>query len=369
MTSEPAKLADHDDWMTDGRNARVALVRRELLLPVAGPGAVIFPPTFAKPDVKGERGSIYVTDQLPGGLTTLLDTVGSQANRMEALFLPPSGPFQNLVPQIEFTAERGEGKPPVTVNLLEAGHRAADAVARFSDLAPDVTRAFRAIEDGRDYVPMAKISPLSLVFGVWDSRGFSGTRTKVPRMITSTVRAHDVSVLSRAAQYVPALRRKMDKGEIEQMAGATSETKLSEDGLAEVPAPPGLGGLVSRGPIVREGILSLVALRNLGGGDEGSTLKLRRYVLGLALAALSAPLSPEYRSGCILVPDPSSPAQVELVSRDGVRTPCDLGDGEAYARLAAEEFGVTKGIAKQTFDWKVVKKEIQKKKGKGDKEG
>ena len=171
MTPETVKLNAHDDWLSDGPKAPVALVRREALMPVAGPGAVIFPPTFASPDGKG---SIYAVDELPGGRTAILDTVGSQANRIEALFLPPSGPFQTLVPQIEFTAPRGEGKPPVTVNLLEAGHRAADAVARFSDLAPDISSAFQSVEQRHDYVPLARISPLSLVFGVWDSRGFSG---------------------------------------------------------------------------------------------------------------------------------------------------------------------------------------------------
>jgi CRISPR-associated protein Csb1 len=367
MTPEAKELMDHDDWMGDGASAKVAIVRKEVLLPVSGPGAVIFPPTFANPDGRGERESIYVTDDLPGGRTVLLDTVGSQANRMEALFLPPSGPFQTLVPQIEFRAPRGEGRPPVVVNLLEAGHRAADAVARFSDLAPDIAAAFRAIDEGRDYSPMARISPLSLVFGVWDSRGFSGTRTKIPRMITSTVRAYDVSVLHRAAQFAPALRRKMDKGEIEQMAESSAENKLSEDGLAEAPSY-GLGGVVSRGPIVREAVLSLVALRNLGAPEETAAVTLRRYILGLALVAMTAPLSPEYRSGCILVPDPNSPTQVELVSRDGTRVPCDLGNVESFARIAAGNFGVSKGVATKTFEWKLVKKAIQEKKGKSGKE-
>ena len=367
MTPDTAKLAAYDDWMNDGLKAKVALVRKEHLLPVSGPGGVFFPPTFANSEPKGEKGSIYVTDDLPEGRSVIVDTVGSQANRMEALFLPPSGPLRDLVPQIELTAQRPEGRPPVVVNLLEAGHRAADALARFSDLEPDIRNAFRAIEEGRDYSPMAHISPLSLVFGVWDSRGFSGARTKVPRMVTSSVRAHDVTVLHRAAQFVPALRRKMEKGEIEQMTESNSENKLSEDGLAEAPSY-GLGGVVSRGPIVREGVLSLVALRNLNGKDVGSTAKLRRYILGLAMLSLTAPLSPEYRSGCILVPDPKTPAEVELVSRDGSRAPFDLKGVEDFARMAAEDFGVSKGANKRTFEWKMVKKAIQEKKAKGSKE-
>lgn len=367
MRAETTRLGAFDEWMSDGRDAKVALVRTEHLLPVSGPGAVIFPPTFANPDSKGDR-SIYVTDDLPGGRTVLLDTVGSQANRMERLFLPPSGPFQDLVPQIELTVPRPDGRPPVAVNLLEAGHRAADALARFSDLEPEISAAFRAIEDSRDYTPMAKISPLSLVFGVWDSRGFSGARTKVPRMVTSSVRAQDISVLHRAAQFVPAIRRKMEKGEIERMAESSSEDKLSEHGLAEAPSY-GLGGIVSRGPILREGILSLVALRNLSGTDEQSTRTLRRYILGLAMACLTEPLSPEYRSGCLLVPDPRVPAQFELVTRDGNRSQVTPGDVRAFARLAAGDFGVVRATSKRTFEWSRTKKAIQEKKAKRGPEG
>jgi CRISPR-associated protein Csb1 len=355
------ELAVHDEWLTEGADAKVALVRREHLLPVSGPGGVIFPPTFAPPPKeRGERASMYVTDDLPGGTTVLLDSVGSQANRMEALFLPPAGPFRDIVPQIEFTASRGSGKPEVRVNLIEAGHRAADALTRFSDLEPEITAAFRAIEEGADYAPMARLSPLSLVFGVWDSRGFSGTRTKVPRMVTSVVRAFDVALLHRGAQFVPALRRRMDKGEIEALVGVTSDDKLSEDGLAEAPSY-GLGGIVSRGPILREGVLSLVALRNLRSRGEAATLKLRRYILGLALVSLSAPLSPEYRSGCILVPDPKAPTQTELVSRDGSRATIALGDAGGFARTAAADFGLDHEVVARTFDWKRVQKVVKEK--------
>jgi CRISPR-associated protein Csb1 len=359
VTTYNNDIGAFDGWMNDSSQAEVALVRKERLRPVAGEGGVVFPPTFA-----GERESMYVIDDLPGGQSVIMDTVGSQANRMEALFTPPAGPLQDLVPQIEFTVSRGEGKTPITLNLLEAGHRAADALVRFSDLAPEVSRAFRAIDTERNYVPMAKLSPLSLVFGVWDSRGFSGSRTKVPRMITSTVRAHDVSVVHRAAQFVPAIRRKMEKEEIAELAGVFQDTKLSEDGLAEVPSY-GLGGVVSRGPIIREAVLSLVALRNLRGPDDSSTLNLRRYILGLGLVSMTTPLSPDYRSGCILVPhDPKDPAKIEVVSRDGTTSSCTLGDVAKFAREAANAFEVPKDAPKRAFDWKVVNDTVKAKKEK-----
>lgn len=357
MTTSSGDLGAFDEWMTDGPQAKVALVRKERLRPVAGEGSIIFPPTFA-----GDGESTYVIDDLPGGKSVIIDTVGSQANRMEALFMPPTGPFQELVPQIEFSVPRGDGKAPITLNLLEAGHRAADALVRFSDLAPEVAKAFQAIEGERDYVPMAKLSPLSLIFGVWDSRGFSGSRTKVPRMLTSTVRAQDVTLVHRAAQFVPAVRRKMDKEEIEALAGVQQDTKLSEDGLAEAPSY-GIGGVVSRGPIMREAVLSLVALRNLRGPDEESTRRLRRYILSLGLVSMTAPLSPDYRSGCILVPyDSKAQAKLEVVSRDGTTSAQVLEDVVKFARGASEAFGLPKGPSRKTFDWKIVKETVKAKK-------
>ena len=358
MTTNNSDLGVFDDWLNDGPAARVAVIRKERLRPAAGEGAIVFPPTFAG---KSPGESTYLIDDLPGGRSVVMDSVGSQANRMEALFAPPAGPFQDFVPQIEFTVTRGEGKPPVTLNLLDAGHRAADALVRYSDLAPEVSRAFRAIDMERDYVPLARLSPLSLVFGVWDSRGFSGSRIKVPRMVTSTVRAYDVSVVQRGAQFVPAVRKKLEKDEIEELAGVFQDTKLSEDGLAEAPSR-GLGGIVSRGPILREAVLSLVALRNLRGPDDAATLTLRRYILGLALLSLTTPLSPEYRSGCLLVPhDPKAPATLELVSRDGTTAPCPVQDVALFARGAANAFGVPESRRTMTFDWKIVKESVRAK--------
>ena len=89
-----------------------------------------------------------------------------------------------------------------TVNLLNMGHRLADAAIRFSELHDEINSAFLAYREGGDATSLAKLGPTSLVFGVWDSRE---THTKVPRLINSVVRAYDVDELTRSAQYVPTL--------------------------------------------------------------------------------------------------------------------------------------------------------------------
>ena len=77
----------------DDRRGSVALHLRQKLQPIEGDEhAVIFPPTYA---IK-ER---YVIDELSDGTKVAqIDSVGSQANRMEPLF--GEEPYKSLVPQI-----------------------------------------------------------------------------------------------------------------------------------------------------------------------------------------------------------------------------------------------------------------------------
>src|SRR5262249_32079585 len=126
-----------------------------------------------------------------------LDTVGSQANRMEPLFKKVNGeqtPYSQLVPQIDIQAGNR------IVSLLDAGHRAADAIVRYSDLGPRLREAFGSYQQTGDATDLAKIAPTSLVFGAWDSRD---TQAKLPRLVASTIRAYDVVELRRSAQYNP----------------------------------------------------------------------------------------------------------------------------------------------------------------------
>ena len=118
-----------------------ALVCRQWLMPAEGHDAVIFPPTFAAAEGGGKAG--YNIDPLgdPNGFqgahVAIIDTVGSQANRMEPLFKKENGEdtsCSRLVPQIDIKAGNKE------VNLFDAGHRAADAIVRYSELGPNCVR-------------------------------------------------------------------------------------------------------------------------------------------------------------------------------------------------------------------------------------
>lgn len=326
---------DQVDGWADDPHGPVALHLRQMLLPVEGRRGVIFPPTYAyeNPDVH------YNIDRLSDGtLIATIDSVGSQANRMEAVFLPsrndePENPRAALVPQIRIFWDDQRA-----VSILEAGHRLGDAVVRSTDLREAVRAAFLAFGHG-DASALAKIGPTSLVFGVWDSRD---TQAKVPRVVQSVIRAEDVEELRRSTQYHPPL----DYAELDVFADAErakSEGRparaLAARGFAHIPSVNAPGGVIANGPILRDVTVNLIALRRLD-GPEGTVL--RRYVLGLTLVAATAPLDGFLRSGCLLTLDPDQPGEWEAIGRTGERRSIELDQDAAlaYAQAAAQAFGV-----------------------------
>lgn len=317
-------LNQFDSYLNDTNT--VALVIRERLQPVEGKHAPIFPPTFAPPEGSDDKPN-YVIDDAGSGLgrVALVDSVGSQANRLEVLFL--EDPYSRLVPQIQIKIGTR------TVNLLEAGHRGADAVVRFSLAERKFQEAFSIYREQADAEPLAKLCPTSIVFGAWDSRG---TQAKLPRLISSTVRATDVAELKRSAQYMSLL----EKSEAQQID--SDQKFLSKVGFSDAPAGIAPGGVIVRGEIVRDAVLNLVALRALASSKPERTLALRRYILGLSLIAFAAPAQLFLRQGCLLTLDPNIPAEASLVLRSGKREHFDLNLERltAFASAAAADFGV-----------------------------
>ena len=343
---------DRLDTFADDRAGPVALHLRQPLLPVEGPGSVIFPPTYA--DVG------YNIDVLSDGTrVATIDSVGAQANRMEPVFLParsgePENPLASLVPQIDIIY--GNEK---SVSILEAGHRLGDALIRSTALKDRAREAFEALHDRNDAAPLVKLAPTSLVFGVWDSRG---TLAKLPRIVQSTIRADDVEVLTRSAQYNPPL----DYAELEVFSEADKEKQqgdpkspLAKRGFVHVPAVKTHGGIIARGPILRNVTLNLIALRRLE-GENGRAL--RRYILGLALVAATAPMDGFLRAGCLLTLDPEEKGVWHAVTRSGERVPVDLNEATAlsYARRAADAFGVG-GSHRVAFDKALAKMDAKAK--------
>jgi CRISPR-associated protein Csb1 len=295
---------------------------------------IIYPPTYA--DIG------YNIDSVDGKKVALVDSVGSQANRMEPLFKSTSEkPEDWLVPQIQIAlgSEKKKGKAKkgtdaasteaddeptniTTLSLLDLAHRGADAVVHSSGkLAELVRKAFAALREKGDASKLCAIAPTSLVFGVWDSRGASSE--KRPRLVRSIIRAWDVEVLHAAAQFNSVWKEldDEDKDELQKESAKKGKPKLSVVGLADAPAvfrdtkasqyfegapnPEArvLGGVLVKGDIERTVTVNLVALRGLQAGDgpDGEqTKKMRTYLLSLALIAATGEMDLFLREGCHL---------------------------------------------------------------------
>jgi len=341
-------LTKFDHYLSDEGPA--ALVIREPLMSVEGADGVLFPATFAGGD--GFAGGYNIDTTADGKSVCLVDSVGSQANRIEPMFAEPK--YQHLIPQIVVKAGSKE------ISILEAGHRAGDAIVRCSALQQDLQNAFKSVLKG-DAEPMAKIAPTSLVFGVWDSRD---TQAKLPRVIASTIRAYNVRKLTRSAQFNPATEYVNEKL-LEEATDKATKDAYSERGFIHVPATGTHGGVIADGGVRRDATLGIAAIRLLHAGKhEAKTLALRRYILGLALVAFTRNPSVYLRQGCLLVIDPSKPREFVEVLPTGERKPSTIMHETAldYATEAANAFGV--GESKTVnFDNERAKKDI---KGEGD---
>lgn len=320
-------LTRFDSWLEDSGPA--ALVLREPLVPAEGPDGVLFPATYAASEDRTFRGGYNIDEFAQGENVCLVDSVGSQANRIEPIFM--KGVYADMIPQVVVKA--GDRR----INLLEAGHRAGDAIVRCSGLQSDLRAAFRAVLGG-DAEPLAKIAPTSLVFGVWDSRD---TQAKLPRLISSTIRAFNVRKLSRSAQYVPAADY-VKSGLLAEPADKKAKDAYAERGFVHVPASGSHGGVIATGGVRRDASIHLAALRLLNAKSKERSCELRRYVLGLALVAFTHPIASYLRQGCTLVLDASKKRELSLVFPDGRKEPADVTHESTveYAQAAAKAFGV-----------------------------
>lgn len=332
MSNTHSALARFDNLLA--AEGPAALVVREHLIPVEGADAVLFPATYAdigyNIDYENQR-------ERTGRNVCLIDSVGSQANRIEPLF--KEAPYAELVPQIVIKAGEKE------INLLDAGHRAGDALARCSALQDDLKAAFAAVLKG-NAVPLAKIAPTSLVFGVWDSRD---SQAKLPRLIASTIRAYDVRKLTRSAQYWAGGSSSPnpiydDAALLGPITDKNDKDSRSTAGFTHVPSTEAHGGVIADGGIRRDAVLALSALKLLRADTPENTTKLRRYILGLALVAFTKLPLEYYRQGTILVrdTDPEKKREFKTVHADGTRADAAITHETAlaFAQAAAAEFGV-----------------------------
>ena len=315
--------------------AIVALTYRQPLASVEASDVPIAPPTYPPSRETGAHrfDTPYTVNETRAGVRLCeLDSVQSQANRMESAFTET---LADVVPHHVVRAGRFER------DLTALPHRIADAAIRATALASRIRAAFEAFEAG-DPVPLARLAPTSLVYGAWDSRD---TRVRIPRAIASTVRAFDVSVLTRSSQYSGAFGQAalgLDDAEWKKAAGA---------GFAPTPSIDRPGGILVHGAVVQSASIVLESLRGYRTAD--GTRVLPAYLLGLALGGLvTTGRRYRLRSGCTLVP--AGPAEWRAVTESGERNALAIdadsvvdalrAAAQAWSETAAVELGAEPAV-------------------------
>ena len=177
--------------------------------PAGGPGDKVFPPTY--------EGGKYATEERIDPETgevkpcVLLDSVQSQANRMELALLEAHRAGKVTLPLIVTRFDQDELLRKFTVTSLEAPHRAADALFRDSLLngvmfpKSDKGRLLDTA-DVRNATGLFGLCPTALVFGLWDSTGPRGGQgAKFQRALVSEIVGYDaVPGIKTASRIDPA---------------------------------------------------------------------------------------------------------------------------------------------------------------------
>jgi CRISPR-associated protein Csb1 len=317
------------------RGTAAAFRCRATLQPAGGPGTKAFPPTYA--------GGIYAVEhrRLPGRdepvTCVLLDSVQSQANRMEAALqnATDSGRIEIPLIEVDFSIANRLLIKPIDDRMtsLTVPHRLADAILRDSVVMEDGDDKGKLFRDSSyaerwrrgspaNATPVYELCPTALIFGVWGApEKPGGLGAKFQRCISSEIVAID-AVTSEVRQ---GLRR--DPLGIVKNAGviiqddnrwANADTKAknakrpSEINHGPVLFGPSHGGVTFR-EAERNLVLTLAGLRWLRfPPPDGATLshdeqrkrdEAARTVLaalGLAAAALADEIGHDLRSGCLL---------------------------------------------------------------------
>ncbi len=360
----------------------VAIRGRARLQPAGGPGDKIFPPTHSVDEKKARAGGRYAFETRKIDKTevscVLLDSVQSQANRMEEALQALWTDKRIKLPVI--TVDFTETAPDVgRLTSLSVPHRIADALLR--DSMTDKNEFFRASAIGTSFTdatarnagPLFKVCPTGLLFGLWDSTGpKGGLGSKFPRALVSEVvgigaipgaktasRIDPTGIVTRAAEVFeakdPAERWTIDAKLALQKDG--KPVKIKDGKVSQVnhsnipPTVDELGGGVTIEHATHTVVLSLATLRKLHFQEEGPKDAARVVLAALGLLAVLAAESRghDFRSRCLLVPEPAHALALEAVLGNGttLNFALDLDGAIALYNLAVAELPKALGFDKE----------------------
>ena len=236
------------DKLKDAVRSAAAFRLRVKLNGLGGEGDKVFPPTYA--------GGVYAVEdrRIDGKVVrcTLLDSVQSQANRMEDALLNAFLPsWRELDPEADNAGKAVSSDLPVLavhvenhgwVTSLTAPHRIHDAIIRDSEIeeTADGKRQkvrFRESTVGKKIVA-ARIHratafyehcPTALIFGTWDSTAGEGLDSaKVPRAVVSEIIGVDVTPGVRTGSRIDPLGIRAGSAKVYRLKDSKDDWTLDE---------------------------------------------------------------------------------------------------------------------------------------------
>ena len=357
----------------------VAIRRRLRLQPAGGPGDKVFPPTYEGGEYAKET-RIIDGAPLP---CVLLDSVQSQANRMELALLAAHRAKQIQIPVVSVDFAKAGLTEVGQITSLEAPHRIADAILRDSMLgavrfrakAPTLSSAEGQVLDtvsAANATGLFDLCPTALVFGMWDSTGpRGGLGVKFQRALVSEVVGVGIETGVKPASRLDPLGIQLNAGPlylakdggwtIDDKSAVQDKGKAVKLGKEGKPSEANHGNVTpslrnEKGQLHHGGatmtyalqtaVLSLPALRRLHFPITNKTntdVAARTVLAALALTgvALSIEQGCDLRSRCLLVPEAGHPSAWELVAGDGSVTTFTLDGAGANALLKASVAAAT----------------------------
>lgn len=392
--SSPSKLtlSQLTEAVAGGAVAIRAIARLE---PAGGPSDKVFPPTYVK-DKQSTPTYAFETRKVDGRdvETVLLDSVASQANRIEESLLEGwrRGELQFPVISVDFSGIEALADLE-QITSLQAPHRVADAILRDSVDANGTpfrqTPIGVACTDARPNhgTAMYLHCPTALLFGVWNSTGpRGGLGAKFQRTVVSEIIGYDAVAGVKVRSRIDPLAIEKKAGPIYQLKTDASDwTPFVDDAAVEgkkpvefsrgekekgkdkgKPAsinhgniPPSIvheAGGVTMTHAVHTVVISLAGLRRLrfqrradgtvipAQERDGVEVAARTALAALALAGVVYQRRNGYdlRSRSLLVA--SEPLEFEMISADGGAPTRVVVDDVAALLRAASDAAAAAGL-------------------------
>lgn len=313
--------------------ADASALRLVVNLKPANADGLVYPPTY-------DQGQHIFRPAWIAGKerdAVLLDSVQSQANRVELAVLDAYRRKRLEYPDIELVIKAGTGEERYSV--LELSHRVYDAALRMSSIdglsfaKSEIGKAIFSARTDRAS-QLYKHAPITLTLGGWDSHGGGGPLVaKLPRLLTSEIVGLDAKPVTRAAVKADPMDIRKDAGPLYKSKnsdrGYETDKKLAaEKGKEYKPSEIGLGSVPSlseRGAVITEAVqtsvVSCAAARRLRFESEDTAYEDARdragqtVIVALGLFGLLAQMDSGYylRSGCDLIP--TEEPKLEIIGR------------------------------------------------------